>query len=285
MYSDPTWGNHKALFTSCGLACSEYRYLDKSSPSTPKLDFAGMMADLEACDPGTLVLLQACAHNPTGVDPTEAQWLEIAEVCKRRNLQVFMDNAYQGFASGDTDKDAFAIRHFVKENIPVMVACSFAKNMGLYGERVGCLHVVAGTKEETASAISQLKVIARTTYSNPPQFGSLVVTNILSDAALGNMWRTELEGMAGRIEEMRKRLKAGLVKATGDSPDKWNHITSQIGMFSYTGLSKEQVAHCAEEGGLFMLDTGRVSMAGMNGKNVDRVATVMANAIKACPSS
>jgi aspartate/tyrosine/aromatic aminotransferase len=284
IYSDPTWGNHKSIFQSAGLECSTYRYLDTTCMSTPKLDFEGMKQDLMQADAGTLVLLQACAHNPTGVDPTEAEWNEIIEICKSRNLVVLLDNAYQGFATGDTSLDASSIRNFVTKNIPVLVACSFAKNMGLYGERCGALHVVTDTKEECDNAVSQLKIIARTSYSNPPQFGSQIVTMLLEDESLNGLWRDELKGMAGRINAMRQRLKATLVKETGDGEEMWNHITEQIGMFSYTGLTPEQVEYCKNEGSLFMLGTGRVSMAGFNEGNVERSGKIMADAIKNCPA-
>ena len=281
---NPTWGNHHAMFREAGLDVKEYRYIDFSRPTTPALDFEGFKADLEAATEGTTVLLHMCAHNPTGVDPTPEQWSALAQICLRRKLQVFFDNAYQGFASGDLDYDASSLRAFISAGLCPLVACSFAKNMGLYGERCGVLHVVAPDEQSCKNAMSQVSVIARTTYSNPPAFGASVAHLVLSEPALREQWKAELVEMSSRIKSMRQALKSSICKATGDGEDKWNHITSQIGMFSYTGLTPSQVAHCAEHGSLFMLNTGRVSMAGVNEGNVERVGATMAAAIKACPS-
>lgn len=276
MVSNPTWGNHKALFSGAGLQVENYRYLDSSCASTPRLDLKGMLEDLEGCDAGTMVLLQVCAHNPTGVDPTEDEWKEVIKVCKSRGLIVLLDNAYQGFSSGDVGADNFAMKEFAKSGLDVFCACSFAKNMGLYGERIGALHVIAPNKEVCQNVLSQLKVIARTTYSNPPQFGALIVAMILNDEQLRATWEKQLRTMTGRIKSMREELRTRLESAT--SAD-WSHITSQIGMFSYTGLTKDQCIRCREKGALFMLETGRISVAGLNDGNVQRVAEVMAASV------
>ncbi|GMI29738.1 hypothetical protein TrCOL_g8965 [Triparma columacea] len=277
LISNPTWGNHNAIFTNCGLEVSKYRYIDESCTSTPKLDLSGFLEDLEAADEGTLVLLQACAHNPTGVDPSQEEWMKVIEICVRKKLVVLLDNAYQGFATGDVEVDGFAIREFVKAGADIFVACSFAKNMGLYGERIGALHVVTNDKESCLDAVSQMKIISRTTYSNPPQFGALIADTILSDDKVYGVWKEQLAVMSERIKSMRGLLRGYLEAETGTD---WSHITKQIGMFSYTGLTKEQCIHCREKGSLFMLETGRVSMAGLNEGNVERVAKVMAASIK-----
>jgi len=276
---DPTWGNHNAIFINCGLEVSKYRYIDSRCMKTPKLDLNGFLEDLESAEEGTLVLLQACAHNPTGVDPTSSEWLRVIDVVVRRKLVVLLDNAYQGFATGDVERDGFSIREFVNAGADVFVACSFAKNMGLYGERIGALHVVTNSEESCGNAVSQMKIISRTTYSNPPQFGALIVDLVLNDGALRGVWREQLKVMSERIQGMRGKLRGYLEEATGTD---WSHITAQIGMFSYTGLTKKQCVWCRENGSLFMLETGRVSMAGLNEKNVKRVARVMADSIKEC---
>lgn len=249
------------------------------------------------------------------VDPTKEQWQKIADLIKEKGLQPFFDNAYQGFASGDLDADAYSLRMFVKKGLHPFVACSFAKNMGLYGERCGALHIVAPTGTAATATLSQIKIEARAMYSNPPQFGAQVAHKVMTNPELRTMWELELKEMSGRIKAMREalryRLEAKLPELT------WNHITDQvsqwsrveslnlflyhemslsvfstdmltflpfyflqIGMFSYTGLTPEQVKYCADHGSLFMLSTGRISMAGVNDGNVDHVAEAMVNAIK-----
>lgn len=203
--------------------------------------------------------------------------MKVIEICVRKKLVVLLDNAYQGFATGDVEVDGFAIREFVKAGADIFVACSFAKNMGLYGERIGALHVVTNDKESCLDAVSQMKIISRTTYSNPPQFGALIADTILSDDKVYGVWKEQLAVMSERIKSMRGLLRGYLEAETGTD---WSHITKQIGMFSYTGLTKEQCIHCRENGSLFMLETGRVSMAGLNEGNVERVAKVMAASIK-----
>ncbi|ODV89983.1 hypothetical protein CANCADRAFT_99031 [Tortispora caseinolytica NRRL Y-17796] len=263
----PSWANHAAVFKHAGLEVESYRYYNKETIS---LDFEGMIADIKALPEKSVVLLHACAHNPTGVDPTQEQWIEIAKVVKEKNHFPFFDMAYQGFASGDTVRDAFAVRHFVKEGLQVALCQSFAKNMGLYGERVGAFSLVTADAEEKKRVDSQIKIIVRALYSNPPIHGARIAAKILNDEKLNAQWLTEVKGMADRIIEMRHLLKSNLEKL-GSSHD-WSHITSQIGMFAYTGLSPEQVDTLAKEHSVYCTRDGRVSVAGINSKNVERLA-------------
>ena len=264
---NPTWGNHIPIFKDAGMDVRQYRYFDKS---TNGLDFSGLLADIHAADDGSLFLLHACAHNPTGVDPTLEQWKELSELMKQKNHTAFFDCAYQGFASGDANRDAAALRHFVAEGHNIVLAQSFAKNFGLYGERVGALSVVCESEEEKDRVLSQLKILIRPMYSNPPVNGARIVQTILEDPALEAQWRDECKGMADRIIDMRELLKSNL-EAAGSSLS-WNHITDQIGMFCYTGLSKEQVQALREDHHIYLTGDGRVSMAGVNKNNVDYIA-------------
>ena len=220
----------------------KYRYYNKD---TIGLDFEGMVADIKAMPKNSIVLLHACAHNPTGVDPTEEQWVKIAEAVKAGDHFPFFDMAYQGFASGDTSKDAFALRHFIKEGLRPVLAQSFAKNMGLYGERVGAFSIVCESADEKKRVDSQIKILVRPLYSNPPVHGARIASEILNDSSLNQQWLGEVKGMADRIITMRALLKENLEKL-GSKHD-WSHITSQIGMFAYTGLNAEQMDKLAKE--------------------------------------
>lgn len=286
---NPTWGNHKAIVSASGLAAKDYRYIDTRNAQTPVLDFAGLTADLGEAPSGSAVLLHLCAHNPTGVDPSPDQWVKIAQLCKDRNLIPFFDNAYQGFASGNLSADAAPLRAFIRLGLNPFIACSFSKNMGLYGERVGVLHIVTPDAASASAALSQIKIIARGTYSNPPQFGAQVAHLVMTDPNLRNIWERELESMSARIRSMRIALKNRLDEMAPSQS--WDHITNQIGMFSYSGLTKEQVDHCANHWALFMLPTGRMSMAGLNENNIDHVAMAIASSINdhmvenSCPVS
>ncbi|KAK4547928.1 hypothetical protein LTR36_010647 [Oleoguttula mirabilis] len=263
----PSWANHKAVFSDSLLEVKQYRYYNKD---TIGLDFDGMVADIKNMPKGSIILLHACAHNPTGVDPTEDQWRAISDAVKEGDHFPFFDMAYQGFASGDTDKDAFALRHFVKEGHFPCLAQSFAKNMGLYGERVGAFSIVTASPEEKARVDSQIKIIVRPLYSNPPVHGARVASTILNDPALNKQWLGEVEGMATRIIKMRALLKENLEKL--GSKQKWNHITDQIGMFAYTGLTAEQMSKLAEEHSVYATKDGRISVAGITSDNVGRLA-------------
>ncbi|KAK7183860.1 uncharacterized protein CC84DRAFT_1163278 [Paraphaeosphaeria sporulosa] len=264
---NPSWANHNAVFKDSGLKVEKYRYYNKD---TIGLDFEGMLADLKSIPKGSIVLLHACAHNPTGVDPTEDQWKQIATAVKEGEHFPFFDMAYQGFASGNTDKDAFALRHFIKEGLRPVLAQSFAKNMGLYGERVGAFSVVCETAEEKKRVDSQIKILVRPLYSNPPVHGARIASEILNDPALNKQWLGEVKDMADRIITMRALLKENLEKL-GSKHD-WSHITSQIGMFAYTGLKPEQMEALAKEHSVYATKDGRISVAGITSGNVKRLA-------------
>lgn len=238
----PSWANHAAVFKDSGLEVEKYRYYNKD---TIGLDFEGMVADIKGAPKGSIFLLHACAHNPTGVDPTTEQWKEISNAVKAGGHYAFFDMAYQGFASGDTNKDAFPLRHFVAEGHNPCLAQSFAKNMGLYGERVGAFSIVCADAAEKKRVDSQVKILVRPLYSNPPVHGARIASEILNDPALNKQWLGEVKGMADRIITMRALLKKEL-EALGSNHD-WSHITSQIGMFAYTGLNPEQMDKLAKE--------------------------------------
>jgi len=272
---NPTWGNHFPIYEHTGLKTQTYRYWD---PNTKGLDFEGLLADLDAPKSPSIVLLHACAHNPTGVDPTISQWSEISKLCKEKGHFVIFDNAYQGFASGDTDKDIASVRLFVEDGHNIALCQSFAKNFGLYGQRVGCFSIVCDSAEEKARVESQLKIIARAMYSNPPLHGARVVDTILNDPELKDMWQNEIEFMSGRIIEMRALLKQKL--ADSGSTLNWDHITNQIGMFSYTGMTPEQSDVITDKHHVFLTRDGRISMAGVNSHNVERLANAMHSVTK-----
>ncbi|PGH27293.1 hypothetical protein AJ80_01003 [Polytolypa hystricis UAMH7299] len=264
---NPSWANHAAVFKDAGLKVEKYRYYNKD---TIGLDFEGLIADLKTIPEQSVVLLHACAHNPTGIDPTEAQWRQISDVMKARKHFAFFDMAYQGFASGSTDYDAFAVRHFVKEGHNVVLCQSFAKNMGLYGERVGAFTVVCESAEEKKRVDSQIKILVRPMYSNPPIHGARIASTILNDKALNEQWLGEVKGMADRIIKMRALLKKHL-EELGSKHD-WSHITNQIGMFAYTGLKPEQMDKLAKEHSVYATKDGRISVAGITSGNVKRLA-------------
>ncbi|CAG8979279.1 hypothetical protein HYALB_00013447 [Hymenoscyphus albidus] len=266
----PSWANHAAVFKDSGLEVEKYRYYNKD---TIGLDFEGMIADIKAAPKGSAFLLHACAHNPTGVDPTVEQWKEISNVVKAGGHYAFFDMAYQGFASGDTNKDAFPVRHFVEQGHNPCLAQSFAKNMGLYGERVGAFSVVCADADEKKRVDSQIKILVRPLYSNPPVHGARVASTILNDPALNKQWLGEVKGMADRIITMRALLKKEL-ESLGSKHD-WSHITSQIGMFAYTGLTPEQMDKLAKEHSVYATKDGRISVAGITSGNVKRLAAAI----------
>ncbi|KAL9051078.1 MAG: hypothetical protein Q9162_006251 [Coniocarpon cinnabarinum] len=263
----PSWANHNAVFKDSGLKVEKYRYYNKD---TIGLDFEGMIEDIKALPNGSLVLLHACAHNPTGVDPTQEQWKQISDVVKEKQHYPFFDMAYQGFASGDTDKDAFPVRHFIEQGHQLCLSQSFAKNMGLYGERVGAFSIVCESAEEKKRVDSQVKILVRPLYSNPPVHGARIASEILNDPSLNKQWLGEVKGMADRIIRMRALLKENLEKL-GSRHD-WSHITSQIGMFAYTGLKPEQMDALANEHSVYATKDGRISVAGITSDNVTRLA-------------
>lgn len=273
--SDPTWGNHKTIFNEAGLKQMNYRYWDATDR---KLDIDGMLQDIESAPNQSAVLLHCCAHNPTGVDPTEKQWQQICNVMKRKGHIAMFDSAYQGYATGDLEVDAYAVRYFMEQNVPVTVAQSYSKNLGLYGERVGCASIVCNTPAEASACVSQLAKLIRPMYSNPPRHGAAIVKRILGSSEKRARWEVELKGMADRIVEMRTGFRK-LLEEKG-TPGDWSHITSQIGMFAYTGITKEQVNHIIEEHHVYLLPSGRISIAGLNTSNLERVAQAFDDAVR-----
>jgi len=271
----PSWGNHTPIFRDSGLEVKTYRYYDKK---TVGLDFAGLKEDLKSMPEKSIVLLHACAHNPTGVDPTHEQWKEISDIVKEKQLFPFFDMAYQGFASGSTSYDAFAVRHFVTSGHQVALSQSFAKNMGLYGERVGAFSLTVASPEEKQRVESQLKIVVRPMYSNPPIHGARIAATILNKPELYKEWEDEVKGMADRIISMRDRLYDNLVAQK--TPGEWGHIKSQIGMFSFTGLTQPQTKALAEKAHIYMTADGRISMAGLNSHNVDYFSESISQAVK-----
>jgi aromatic-amino-acid transaminase len=273
LISDPSWENHRAIFTNAGFEVGSYRYYDAATRS---VDFDGMLADLNAAAPGTIAVLHACCHNPTGYDITAAQWDQVIEAVKARGLVAFLDMAYQGFGHG-IQEDGAVIGKFVAAGLNIFVSTSFSKSFSLYGERVGALSVVADDKDEAARVLSQLKIVIRTNYSNPPTHGGAVVAAVLNDPALRAQWEKELGEMRVRIKAMRQKLVDGL-KAAGVQQD-MSFITTQIGMFSYSGLSKDQMVRLRSEFGVYGTDTGRMCVAALNSKNIDYVCQAIAKVI------
>jgi len=266
----PTWGNHIPLFKDSGLTVKTYRYYD---PKTCGFDFQGALDDIRKIPENSIILLHACAHNPTGVDPKPEQWAEMSQAIKDKKLFPFFDMAYQGFASGSIDRDASALRLFLKDGHHVAIAQSFAKNMGLYGERVGAFSFVCGTKEEADKVMSQLKIIIRPMYSNPPVHGARIAAEILTDSSLRGQWLNEVKGMADRVITMRNQLKENLKKE--GSARNWSHITDQIGMFCFTGMTPDQVEKLTKEHSVYLTKDGRIAIVGITTGNVKYLAHAM----------
>ena len=273
LISDPRWENHRALFTNAGFKVQTYAYYDADKRG---VNFDGMLASLNAAAPGTIVVLHACCHNPTGYDITPAQWDQVIEAVKAKQLVAFLDMAYQGFGHGIAE-DGAVIGKFVAAGLSFFVSSSFSKSFSLYGERVGALSVVCGSKDEAARVLSQLKIVIRTNYSNPPIHGASVVAAVLNTPELRQQWEQELGGMRVRIKQMREKLVEGL-KAAGVQRD-MSFITQQIGMFSYSGLSKEQMVRLRTEFGVYGTDTGRMCVAALNSGNVEYVCQAMAQVL------
>ena len=273
MISDPSWENHRALFQNAGFEVESYAYYDAAARG---VNFDGMLASLNAAVAGTIVVLHACCHNPTGYDITAAQWDQVVEVVKARNLTPFLDMAYQGFGYGIVE-DGAVIGKFVAAGLSFFVSTSFSKSFSLYGERVGALTVLCESKEEASRVLSQLKVCIRTNYSNPQIHGATVVATVLNTPALRAQWEGELGEMRVRIKAMRQKLVDGL-KAAGVQQD-MSFITQQIGMFSYSGLRKDQMVRLREEFGVYGTDTGRMCVAALNSKNIDYVCASIAKVV------
>eukprot|EP00803_Ostreobium_quekettii_P005741 evm.model.scf_1035.3 EVM.evm.TU.scf_1035.3 scf_1035:44608-49511(-) len=274
----PTWGNHTKVFKRAGLEVRTYRYYDST---TCGLNFQGLMEDLMGAPSDSIILLHACAHNPTGVDPTPDQWKQMLKAIAGKQLLPFFDSAYQGFASGSLSADAAGLRMFADACPQLLLAQSYAKNMGMYGERAGALSVLCSSQGEAAVVASQLKQVIRPMYSNPPRHGAGIVAAILGSPELFREWEVELSGMADRIKLMRSKLHEALRQR--GTPGSWEHILKQIGMFSYTGLSKRQVEHVTKKWHIYMTLDGRISMAGLSAKTCGYLADAMDDAVRNVP--
>jgi aromatic-amino-acid transaminase len=271
--SDPSWENHRALFESAGFTVNNYPYYDAA---TRGVNFAGMLDTLKSVPAGSIILLHACCHNPTGADLTDAQWDEVVKVVTARGLIPFLDMAYQGFGDG-IESDGKVVRQFAETGGPVFVSNSFSKSFSLYGERVGALSIVANNAEEASRVLSQLKRVIRTNYSNPPTHGGQVVATALASPELRALWEEELAGMRVRIREMRKALVEKL-KAQAPSHD-FDFVIKQRGMFSYSGLTKAQVDRLRDEFSIYAVDTGRICVAALNSGNIDYVVSAIAKVL------
>ena len=273
LISDPSWENHRALFTNAGFTVETYAYYDAAQRG---VNFAAMLASLKAAAPGTIVVLHACCHNPTGYDITPAQWAQVIAVVREGRLTPFLDMAYQGFGYG-IQEDGAVIDQFVAAGLNFFVSTSFSKSFSLYGERVGGLSVLCSDKEEAGRVLSQLKIVIRTNYSNPPTHGGAVVAAVLNNPELRALWEKELGEMRVRIKAMRQKLVDGL-KAAGVQQD-MSFITQQIGMFSYSGLNKDQMVRLRTEFGVYGTDTGRMCVAALNSQNIDYVCQSIAKVV------
>ena len=269
LISDPSWENHRALFEGAGFEVAAYSYYDAARHD---VDFTAMRASLEAAAPGTIVVLHACCHNPTGCDLTPAQWSEVVSLLQSRELVPFLDMAYQGFGEGIFE-DGLAVRLCLDAGLDFFVATSFSKSFSLYGERVGALSVVCGTRDTAVRVLSQLKRVIRTNYSNPPTHGAAAVAHVLSTPDLRAMWEEELAGMRDRIKRMRVALQRRLVAAGAQIET--DFITRQRGMFSYSGLTKEQMQRLRTDYGIYGVDSGRICVAALNDGNLDAVVTAI----------
>jgi aromatic-amino-acid transaminase len=270
LISDPSWENHRALFTAAGFDVDTYPYYDAANRG---INFDGMLARLNSAEAGTIVVLHACCHNPTGYDIDPAQWDQVVASVKARNLTAFLDMAYQGFGFG-IQEDGAVIQKFVDAGLSFLVSTSFSKSFSLYGERVGALSVLCESKDEAAKVLSQLKIAIRTNYSNPPIHGGSVVATVLGTPELRAQWEQELAEMRDRIKVMRQTLVDGL-KAAGVQAD-MSFITKQIGMFSYSGLTKDQMVRLRNEFGVYGTDTGRMCVAAMNSQNINYICKAVA---------
>ena len=272
--SDPSWENHRQLFEAAGFKVSAYPYYDAR---TRGLDFAAMEKALSAAPAGSIVVLHACCHNPTGVDLTQEQWRRVLDIVIRRGLVPFLDLAYQGFAEG-LEADAYAARLFAAETAPVFLSSSFSKSISLYGERVGAVSVVTGSADEAKRVLSQLKRVVRANYSNPPTHGAQVVATILSDPALRQQWEGEVGAMRERIKAMRRQLVDKIRERVPGA--NFDFVLKQRGLFSYSGLTKEQVRRLREESSIYAIDSGRICIAALTSKNIDYVADSIAKVIR-----
>ena len=277
LISDPSWENHRALFINAGFPVESYAYYDADKRG---VRFEAMLADLNKAAAGTIVVLHACCHNPSGYDITPAQWDQVITACQARQLVPFLDLAYQGFGDGIAE-DGAVVQQFINAGLDFFVATSFSKSFSLYGERVGALSVVCSSKDDCTRVLSQLKVAIRTNYSNPPTHGAQVVTMVLDTPALRAQWEHELAGMRVRIKQMRSLLADKLVAKLGERGVKqdFSFITRQRGMFSYSGLSKPQMERLRDEFGVYGVDSGRICVAALNTRNIDQVVAAIARVV------
>jgi aromatic-amino-acid transaminase len=271
--SDPSWENHRALFESAGFTVKSYPYYDAASHG---VNFSGMLSALESAPAGTIIVLHACCHNPSGVDLDDAQWGQVIEVVGRRQLVPFLDLAYQGF-SRSIDEDGAVVRRFAETGRPLLVSNSFSKSFSLYGERIGAFSLVAASKEEAQRVLSQLKRIVRTNYSNPPTHGAQIVATVLATPELRALWEQELGGMRDRIKAMRQSFVAKL-KARLPHRD-FGFVARQNGMFSFSGLTQAQVARLKSEFSVYAVDSGRICVAALNTRNIDTVVDAIAHVL------
>jgi aromatic-amino-acid transaminase len=271
--SNPSWENHRAIFEGAGFKVNEYAYYDAP---TRGVDFDGMLASLDRLPAGAVAVLHACCHNPTGADLAPAQWEKVIEVVNRRGIMPFLDMAYQGFADG-IDADAFPVRRFAEACPALFVSTSFSKSLSLYGERVGALTIVTQSRDEAARTLSQVKRVIRTNYSNPPTHGAQAVTLVLTTPELRTLWESELGQMRDRIKQMRRELVEQIRAERADFD--FGFVVQQRGMFSYSGLTKEQVAKLRTGHSIYAIDSGRICIAALNSKNVRSVAAAIAQAL------
>lgn len=278
--SNPTWANHHSIFQLAGWKnIKSYSYYD---PKTVGLDFNALKESIASAPDGSIFVLHECAHNPTGVDPTHAQWSELANIILSKKHQVFFDSAYQGYASGDLDYDAYAARLFAQKGVEFLCAQSFSKNLGLYNERIGTLSILLNDVTRKSAVLSHLKTIARACYSNPPAHGARIVHIVLSDPELRQEWQAELKTMSGRIRKMRQLVVDELTKLK--TPGKWDHITKQIGMFSFLGLTKQQCQFCQDHN-VFITLSGRANIAGLTNETAVMLARTIDEAVRKYPKS
>ena len=274
-YSKPTWGNHLDIFKYAGADdIRPYRYWDATNR---KIDFEGMTEDLRNAPKDSVIIFHACAHNPTGMDPSEEQWKQLADICEEKGLFPLFDCAYQGFASGSVDSDIKSFRYFVSRGFETLCCQSFAKNFGLYNQRVGNLAIITNDPSRCEALKSQLALLVRKYYSNPPANGARIVAKVLNDPTLMGEWKQAIQDMSSRLISMRKALRERLEQL--GTPGTWHHITDQIGMFSYTGLNVNQVKYLIQEFHIYLPDDGRISLAGLNTNNVQYVAEAINKAV------
>ncbi|KAI1389950.1 aminotransferase class I and II [Hypoxylon trugodes] len=272
--TEPTWSNHALLFGSQGFEVKKIPYYKKGA-----FDFESFMNGLKDANSSSAVVLHACAHNPTGCDPTREQWKEIASLVQKNGIFPIFDSAYLGFNSGSVEEDAWALRYFVEDlKLEASVCLSFAKSMGLYGERIGLVSFVTSSKETARTMSSILENVQRATISNPPAYGARIAAKVLGTPEIAEQWSKDLITMSGRIKSMRQRLYDELINL--QTPGEWSHLVKQTGMFGYTGISSSQVAYLEEEHHVYMADTSRISIAGLNEGNVVYFAKALDDAVR-----